>query len=88
MLSWTDPLRNNLFPAFLSLVASKSLDQNFFTSSHTKMSICKHQIIFNIKVDSKSPIIYLDVGLDIYRILLNGFVFNFTFPAHCGEVPQ
>ena len=39
MLSCTDPLWNNLFPAFLSLVASKSLDQNFFTSSHTKMSI-------------------------------------------------
>lgn len=39
MLSCTDPLRNNLFPAFLSLIASKSFDQNFLTSSHTKISI-------------------------------------------------
>ena len=84
MLSWTDPLRNNLFPAFLSLVASKSLAQNFFTSSHTKMSICKHRIIFSIKADSNpQSYIYLQVIFGI-----NGFVFNFTFPADCSEVPQ
>ena len=31
---------------------------------------------------------YLYIGLDIYRILFNGFVFNFTFPADCSQVPQ
>ena len=51
MLSCTDPLRNNLFPAFLSLVASRSLDQNFLTSSHTKMSIYKQRVSLKIKVD-------------------------------------
>ena len=36
----------------------------------------------------QSPVIYLDIGLYIYGILFNGFVFNFTFPADGSQIPQ